>query len=229
MKLNTLSFAALSAVFLLASCATESKKDGEVTEPVAETEVEVVSEEAVSYEIDNESSTVSWSGKKVYSDEGHNGTIGIQSGSVSVINGELVGGELVIDMNTISVSDIGEEEGSAKLIAHLAGTAEGQANDFFNVTEFPTAKYVITAVMADTIIGDLTVRGTTLPYKFPATVTVDEEETSVSGTLVFDRSKFGVDFGTEKAMGPWDKLVGKAKGYAIQNEITIDLDIVAKK
>lgn len=225
MKFKTLSFVALSSVFILASCATESK-DGEVTEPVAETEV---SQEAVVYAIDQASSTVSWSGKKVFSDEGHNGTIGIQSGSASVQNGALVGGELVIDMTSIAVTDITAEQGSAKLIAHLAGTAEGQANDFFNVTEFPTAKFVITSVMADTIIGDLTVRGTTLPYKLPASVTVDDQGAKISGTLVFDRSKFGVDFGTEKAMGPWDKLVGQAKGYAIQNEITIKLDLMAKK
>ena len=52
---------------------------------------------------------------------------------------------------------------------------------------------------------------------------------SIEGTLVFDRTKFGVEFGSSTALGAFDKLAGDLKNKAIKDEIEIGLNIVATK
>lgn len=231
MKLQSLLIGSAIATLALTSCGSETKDNeaqGASTEEVSKPA------EAVAYAVDASASTVSWKGGKVFSEEGHNGTIDIQSGSVSVLNGAVVGGEIVIAMDSIRVLDITAEQGAGALVGHFTGKGTNrdgspQTNDFFNTAEFPTASFVITEVKENEVTGNLTVKGKTLPYSFPATVKAEGDMVSVKGSLVFDRSKFGVEFGTAAKLGPLDKLEGKAKNHAIKNEIELGLDIVAKK
>lgn len=233
MKFQTLLISGFTiATLALTSCGSETKDNA--IEGAAKVETPK-SEEAVSYEVDVDASTVTWKGGKVFSEEGHNGTIDIQSGSVSVLNGALEGGEVVVAMDSIRVLDITAEQGAGALVGHFTGKGTNrdgspQTNDFFNTAKFPTASFVITEVKENEVTGNLTVKGKTLPYSFPASVKVEGDMVSVKGSLVFDRSKFGVAFGTEEGLGSaWSDLVGEAKNYAIKNEIELGLDIVANK
>ena len=67
-------------------------------------------------EIKINSSTVNWKGYKVTGS--HKGTIGIQSGNLIFEESFLVGGTFIIDMTTITVTDL-EGEYKSKLENHL--------------------------------------------------------------------------------------------------------------
>lgn len=59
-------------------------------------------------------STLGWIGRKVGGE--HTGAIAIKSATATVADGKLVGGEVVIDMNTITVIDLPAGEMNDKLV-----------------------------------------------------------------------------------------------------------------
>ena len=63
--------------------------------------------------VDSKKSTVKWKGSKIT--EGHEGFIKIQEGVLMIEHGTLVGGQISIDMNTITNSDIESAKYKAKL------------------------------------------------------------------------------------------------------------------
>ena len=80
-------------------------------------------------------SVVEWKGSKPTGS--HNGTIALKSGSFTLENGK-VSGEFVLDMNSITVTDLTEDKGKLDLEAHLKGTGEAdKADHFFNVGQYP--------------------------------------------------------------------------------------------
>ena len=109
------------------------------------------------YTVDVENSTITWVGRKTGG--AHDGTIGISEGSLSV--GEEETGEVVIDMTSIVVLDIEDEDSNASLVEHL------ESDDFFSVEEYPTATFAITDLEeqdADEnflVMGELTMKGIT--------------------------------------------------------------------
>jgi len=85
--------------------------------------------------VNTENSTVKWKGSKISSS--HEGTVNILKGTLNIDHGTLVGGQFSIDMQSLATTDMSEEY-NKKLDAHLKN------EDFFNVSEFPTASITIT-------------------------------------------------------------------------------------
>ena len=85
------------------------------------------------YIANKKASTLNWIGRKVSS--GHNGTIMLKDGYLNVSADGIIEGEFIIDMNSISVSDL-QGGGKASLERHLKN------EDFFSVNDFPFAKIV---------------------------------------------------------------------------------------
>tara|TARA_R110002050_G_scaffold24083_2_gene64220 strand:+ start:12276 stop:12854 length:579 start_codon:yes stop_codon:yes gene_type:complete len=137
-------------------------------------------------EIKTENSKVVWKGYKVTGS--HEGTIAIKSGTLSFDGDKLVGGEFVIDMTTISATDLqGEYKG--KLDGHL------KSDDFFGVATYPTASLVFTQVEtsgknAYNVTGDLTIKGKTNPVSF----TISIYGNKATASLKIDRTKYGVEY-----------------------------------
>ena len=107
-------------------------------------------------------SQVAWKGHKVTGS--HSGTIALKSGNLEFKNDKLTGGDFVIDMTTINTTDL---EGGKKdnLDGHL------KSDDFFGVTNFPTASLKITKVSPHgkdsySVSGDMTIKGNTNPVSF---------------------------------------------------------------
>lgn len=202
----------------LSFSATSCKKAVEATDA---TDTAGASETAVIYTVDA-TSVIEWKGSKVIAGA-HNGTIAISSGEVSVVDGMLEAGTFVIDMNTITVLDITEEDGKSNLEAHLKGTVEGKENHFFNVNEFPEAKFEITAVEENKISGNLTLKGETKNISFPAKVEVsDDHVTITSEAFMIDRTQWNVSFNNES-------LTDVAKENVISNNIEIKFVVKATK
>ncbi len=135
-----------------------------------------------------EKSTISWEGKKVTGS--HSGTINLESGSLEFDDKVLVGGNFVMDMSSITVTDI-EGDSKAKLEGHL------KDDDFFGVNNFPTASYVITSVSivgANNVelTGDLTIKGITKSYTFGMTMV----DGGAQVNAVIDRTDFDIRYGS---------------------------------
>ena len=84
------------------------------------------------FQIQNASSTVNWTGKKVLGL--HTGSINIESGFLELTNGFITSGEIKIDMTSIAITDIEDTKTHNEFLAHL------QNDDFFSVDKFKTAK-----------------------------------------------------------------------------------------
>ncbi len=139
-------------------------------------------------EVNLELSTVTWKGEKVTGS--HHGTIGLESGHLMLEDEKIVGGEFVMDMSTLTVTDL-TGENKAKLEGHL------KSEDFFGIEKNPTAKLVITSAAAKGdgkygIVGDLTIKNETHPITFDLTMNSD----SATAELTIDRSKYNVRYGS---------------------------------
>lgn len=96
---------------------------------------------------------------------------------------------VAIDIDTTSLfTSIG------KLTDHL------KSGDFFEVNEYPTAKFESTQIVtgdADQamITGNLTLHGVTKEISLPATVAVTDEGLTLASQFKIDRTQFGMTFG----------------------------------
>lgn len=139
-------------------------------------------------EINIKESQVIWKGKKVTGS--HTGTIQLKDGHIKIEDGQLLGGEFLMDMASIKVTDL-TGENKEKLEGHL------KSEDFFGVEKHPTSKLVITSVSKkdDTtfgVVGNLTIKDITHPVTFD----LNREENSATTNLVIDRSKYNVRYGS---------------------------------
>jgi len=161
------------------------------------------------YKVDAKQSKLEWHGKKVTGE--HNGLINIKSGSLQYKDDMFTGGAFEIDMNSIVDLDLESEKWNAKLVNHL------KSDDWFSVEEFPTAMFKITEVKSHKdensdanywIKGDLTIKGHTNPIEFAAKVGKSEKGVTATATMVVDRSKFDVRYGSGSFFeGLGDKLI----------------------
>lgn len=165
--------------------------------------------------VDPAKSSVKWLAKKVTGQ--HTGTIGIKEGSLEVEKGNVTGGKVVIDMNSIVDVDLTDANWNAKLIGHL------KSEDFFAVATFPTSELVVTKVENNgsdhTFTGNLTIKGIANPVSFTATSAKDGKSTVYKGTLSVDRSKFNIRYGSKSF---FDNLGDKV----IDDVFTLDFTLV---
>lgn len=134
---------------------------------------------AQTQKIDVLKSKLSWQG--IADIGGHNGIIAIKEGFIETKTGKIIGGEIMLDMNNISIIDAEDKE-QEKSVLH-----EIQDAKFFNVAVFPTAKFKITSYANDLLVGDLTIIGITKSIEFKTTTT------KIGKKLVIETLKFTVD------------------------------------
>ena len=87
------------------------------------------------YKVETKKSSITFIGTKPTG--AHNGTIQLKSGNVSMKGKDIESGQFVIDMNSLKILDM-DEENNGKLAGHLKN------EDFFEVTKFPEAKFTLT-------------------------------------------------------------------------------------
>jgi len=164
---------------------------------------EVVEAKGKVYIAEVGSSRIEWIGTKPTGQ--HNGTINISKGQVVVDNGQIVGGEIVIDMNSIVVLDITDAETNAKLRNHLLSA------DFFETETYPEARFVFTSVekyqgeqtglveFTHLVSGNLTMKDATRNVTFPALIDMQGQSLkAVSDSFIIDRSEWNVKFGSRR-------------------------------
>jgi polyisoprenoid-binding protein YceI len=140
------------------------------------------------YNIENETSYVTWTGREV-STSFHYGTIDLASGQFELSEGLISSGEFVVDMTTIKNQDLPSEFAQDRLETHL------KSDDFFSVEAYPTAKISISqsAIISEgkwLVSADLTIKNFTHPIEFEMVNSVE----GWNASLVFDRSLYEVKF-----------------------------------
>lgn len=181
--------------------AMEQGKNVEATDEVqmAAAERMVVTEGM--YKVVPSESTLTWAGKKpLVSGYINSGSIGINSGDITVTDGAATG-SFVIDMNTLSVSATPAKPGQE---SSLAGHLQGER--WFDVATHPTARFEITSIAArpdsDTsvtydVTGTLTMKGVSGELTFPALIYIDDMGMlQAQASFEFDRTKWGITAGS---------------------------------
>jgi polyisoprenoid-binding protein YceI len=169
--------------------------------------------------VNSEESKVVWLGKKVTGE--HSGEIKMAFGDLQFDGDMLTGGSFEIDMNSISNTDVENEEYKQKLVGHL------KSDDFFGVKEYPKASFVITDVEHKKagkylVKGDITIKGITKSIEFPAQVTMLDSKATATASVTIDRSEFNVKYGSGSFFdGLGDKM--------IYDDFTLDITLVANK
>lgn len=163
----------------------------------------------VNKEVKIKESSVKWKGYKVTGE--HFGTIDLKEGVLSFEGDKLVGGNVVVDMASIKVTDI-EGEYADKLEGHLKN------DDFFGVEKYPTATLKFTKVGGHGthyhVTADLTIKGITAPVSFEMSV----KDGAATAKFKIDRTKYDIKYGSASF---FDNL----KDKAISDEFDIDVAI----
>lgn len=186
MKIKLLTIA-IALGFGLLSCTNQQTKNEKNTPEKKQN----VTHESVKYNIDTENSKANWKGSMigVYA---HEGEIMFKEGSIELTDGNISGGEFVIDMTSMVTTDddaLYKMAPREKLIGHL------QSPDFFATEQFPTAGFKIKSVSGNEIIGDLSIRGKVNEEKVSdVRFSVENNSLKASGKLVFDRQKYDVSY-----------------------------------
>ena len=166
---------------------------GEKKEAVETKEAEMVEVKVADLNnVDTEVSVLTWKGTKP-TGSFHEGVVSLKEGSLTLEKGNLVGGEFVINMNSIKNTDIKDAGKSAYLVKHLASA------DFFEVEKYPTAKFVITSSEEKDnllhVTGNLTVKDVTKSITIPAVVSkADGIVTFKSEAFNINRADFNVKY-----------------------------------
>lgn len=163
-------------------------------------------------DLDTSKSKVVWVGKKVTGQ--HTGEVKVKSGTFEMKDGKLTGGQVVMDMTTITTTDL-TGEWADKLVGHL------KADDFFATSKHKTATFKAKSVSGKKgeykVKGDLTIKDVTKP----ATVTLKQKGNTFTGKLKFDRTKYGIKYNS----GNFFKGLGDKMIY---DDVELSLTLVTK-
>ncbi|MBC9929044.1 YceI family protein [Chitinophaga qingshengii] len=160
---------------------------------------------ATTFQVDKTQSKLNWVGKKVTGQ--HSGTIDVSDGKLDLENNVLKGGSFSLDTRSITVTDIKDASGNAKLLGHL------KSEDFFGVEKFPAANFVITKVTPKSngsydVTGNLTIKGITNAITFPATVVISGAKLTAKADIKVDRTKYNIRYGSKSFFeGIGDKAI----------------------
>lgn len=162
--------------------------------------------------VDLTKSTVKWTGNKIGGS--HNGVIRIKSGDLEVKGDEIIKGNFVIDMTSLTNTDIDDKESNQKLVGHL------KSDDFFGVEKYPTSTLVVkksTKFVNNkaTVTGDLTIKGKSQEVTFDVT----RNKKDYTSRIEVDRSKYDVRYGSKSF---FDNLGNKA----IDDIFILDVNVV---
>lgn len=146
--------------------------------------------------IDINQSEVHWKGTKMRGMGKHEGTVKIKSGYFETKDGRLYGGKIILDMNTIIVTDIPEHEPvpRRRLNNHL------KSDDFFGVEKYPEVVFSIKKIMDQNdheaiVEGELTIRDVSDTIKVSlGLVKQNYEIKTITSTFEFDRFNWNIGY-----------------------------------
>lgn len=213
---------AFATAGILASCNNAPKGD----EATVDAEQEAAAKRGQTLAVDVNQSEVTWIGTKPVG--AHYGTFKLTSGEIAVEENMVTGGEFVIDINSMVITDQDADSYRENLRGHLV------SEDFFKAEEHPTATFTITKVAPITdqlkatskvenanyvVSGNLTLRDTTNNITFPAYINVNGDMVEAKANFDINRTWWKMHYGNDSSLG--DKF--------IRPEVNVGLNLMAKK
>jgi polyisoprenoid-binding protein YceI len=177
----------------------------------------VIAPTATTYKVDTSASVLKWTGFHLAKSYEHTGLVQIKSGEVSSDGSMITSATVVVDMSSISNTDLTSSKDNAKLVNHL------KSDDFFGVEKYPEAKIMIKSSKLKSgnvynTVADLTIRGITKEVAFETTIEkITDSELVAIANMKIKRTDFEVMYGwsVENAM--------------LDGEFNMEVKIVAKK
>lgn len=210
--------AALFMSFLMVACAEAPEGQKVEANEAVNVESAETSDDATVYMVDTDASIVNWVGSKPGGE--HTGIVKLSTGELLVEGDEVVGGNFVLDMSTITNEDLAGTDKQAKLEGHL------KTGDFFEVESYPTATFAITGVEAASdspdathqLTGNLTMKGVTKSVTVPAKIDITENGVmATTPKFTINRTEWGVNFKSG--------VLGVPKDQAIHDEIGLQIEL----
>lgn len=181
------------------------------------------------YKADKKQSNIVWSGSKKFVDSSHTGTVNLKSGQIMFHDEKPVKGDFVVDMTTLTNSDLESDEYKQKLEGHL------KSEDFFKVEEFQTASFTFNKVKdlgngMYEFSGEMEIRGIKKPKTITAKLDKKGNLITTETSIKIDRTEFGVEYNSEKSGGNFfTRMFKGGKDKIINNEMEVKVKLVAKK
>lgn len=173
--------------------------------------------------LDLDQSTIQWQGRNLLNH--HHGHVALKSGQLEFHQGELTGGQFIIDLTQLSCSDLAGNDLHDVLIAHL------QSDDFFDTARYPEAQFVITGVehRAHTpgspnlrIHGELAIKDRTHAIAFDAATGLTADgQAAAQATFTIDRTLWNVIYGS-------GKFFHRLAGHLVNDLIEFQVKIVTR-
>ena len=154
---------------------------------------------------------LNWVGKAAFSAYTLSGTIQLKSAALIMDNESIQTGKFVVDMKTI-ISKMKD------LTKHL------KSKDFFEVKKYKTATFELTELTINEggeqmAKGQLTVKNITKPITFLITQHVVDNQLSVKGKAIINRTAFGITFNSPS-------FFKKMKDQAIADDFELGFELV---
>ena len=138
-------------------------------------------------------SNLTWKGQKI-TGSSHTGNLSFKSAKIKISEEGIISGNLIIDMNTMTCTDIENSKYNKYLVDHLKN------DDFFSTDKFPESKIKFQSIKRTGNMiefdGTLTIKNISNPISFTANLYESDGKILASSDLVFDRSKFDIRYGS---------------------------------
>ena len=162
--------------------------------------------------INTTKSNIKWSCDYAFYFGGHYGDVKFKEGHFIKTNETITGGEFIVDLNTITNTDIEDERGNKSLVKHIKN------EDFFEVNKFPEAKIVITKTRYHNQrsfkgYAIMTIKGISQPIEFQAELDFDTK--TMTTKFKIDRTLWGIIYGSSLK----DKGISDAIGFEVSINI----------
>lgn len=181
------------------------------------------------YVLDSTKSQLKWMGEKdVYVDAGsrHDGKVNLKEGALDVKDHKITGGYFVIDMDSISNTDLASSpKWAKKLTSHL------KSDDFFSTSKYPESRFTITKVefikeKSYKVTGKLKIKETEKTVSFPATISKSNKDFVAEGKIKINRLDYGVKYNSKKDF--LAKIISIPKDKVIKDHFDLEFKLVAK-
>jgi len=159
-------------------------------------------------------SKIEWAGKAAFSAYTLDGTLQIKSATIEVVDKNIQAATFIFDMKTIDADN-------KDLTKHL------KSKDFFEVKKYKTAKFTLIALKTDSTNqvlanGNLTIKGTTKEISFPIEINQSENQLTIKGKAIINRTAFGITFNSPS-------FFEKLKDQAIADDFELSFNLIVLK
>lgn len=175
------------------------------------------------YRVDVDQSLIEWAGRNA--DTKHTGTLRLKGGVLRLDKGR-VGGDFVIDLDSLTNMDLKDPTLAQQLLGHLLSDdflfAQRHPEVRFSVEQSEALPNATPGAVNCHLRGELLLRGRIETLAFPATLSSIENGVAAEAHFDLDRTRWGLLYGS----GKFFRHLGR---HLVHDNVSIQLRIVGRK